>query len=250
MSRKVFKRIYNKICRRRLLAQLPGVDLALQDYSKVSATTGTQWITLWFAVRSILRYKPRCILECGTGASTLVLAAAVQRLRNEDPEYDGRIVSMESVKEWFDIAQANLPDACRDVVKLIHGPREKYEVGMFRGYIHGNIPEAPYDFVFLDGPNFRDENGTAFCADVFRAFDLSPAEEIRGVIDGRASSAFVMQTIFGLASVRYFLPALAATFSVSRLNFHEPFNTTDFSSSVFGRLTLKKFRRQAKRVAR
>ena len=28
---------------------------------------------------------------------------------------------------------------------------------MFRGLIHGNIPHRNYDFVFLDGPSFKDE---------------------------------------------------------------------------------------------
>lgn len=152
---------------------MPGVSTALTRYVKGSTTTGTQPITMWLAVKCILRNRPRWILESGTGSSTLVLAAAVKRLRRDVPGYDGRIVSMESVPDWLATAEANLPEDCRDVVEIVLGPREKFEMAMFRGYVHGNIPQHDYDFVLLDGPQFWDDRGLAFCADVFRAMELS-----------------------------------------------------------------------------
>ena len=67
----------------------------LDDYKKLSDTTGTQWITLWYAVSGILKHKPSFILESGTGSSTLVLAATVKKLMHENPTYTGQITSME-----------------------------------------------------------------------------------------------------------------------------------------------------------
>ncbi len=242
--RKVVQRLYNKICRGRIERALPGIVAELATYSKGSDTTGTQWITLWFAVSGILKQKPAHILESGTGSSTLVLAATVHRLKRENPDYDGRITSMESVKEWYDIASVNLPEKYRDVVEIVLGPREKFEMGFFRGFIHSNIPKHDYSFVLLDAPKFWDENGVAFCADMFKVMDLSDAPVIHGVVDGRASSVLVLQTLFGTGAARYYHSLFAARFSIPRIHFRDTaFNTPkDFSCSPSGRLSFTKFR--------
>jgi hypothetical protein len=211
----------------------------LKTYFKGSTTTGTQPITLWLAVKTILHTKPRMILECGTGASSIVLSLAVKKIKSEDPSYDCKIISMESVREWYDTAVENLPTHHLDTVQIIYGPREKYEISMFRGYIHSNIPDNDYDLVFLDGPNFEDEKGTTFCADALYIYQKSGKKKLLGVFDGRASSAFVIQTLFGKKAVDYFIPALAGTFRLDESKNFEKFNTTDFRNQFTGRLFLK-----------
>jgi hypothetical protein len=245
MMRKMVQRLGNMLARRRIDRLLPGVLADLAAYSRTSGTTGTQFITLRMAVEGILRHRPAWILECGTGSSTLVLAAAVQKLRAEDPGYKGRIVSMESMHEWYDLATARLPDKYRDVVEIVLGPREKYEIAMFRGYVHSNIPQHDYSFVLLDGPAFADENGIAFCADVFRAMELSSAPVMHGVSDGRASSVMVIQQLYGVRAARYWHGLYAAAFSLPRRNFRDADlkTTRDFATSVTGRLEFVKFRR-------
>lgn len=244
--RKVLQKIGNRYCRWQLERALPGIHADLQRYAKGSTTTGTQAITMWMAVKRILKHRPSWILESGTGSSTLILAAAVHRLRREDPAYQGRIISMESVPEWHATAEANLPDSCRDVVEIVLGPREKFEIAMFRGFIHGNIPPRDFDFVLLDGPKFWDDRGLAFCADIFRAMELSRAPVIHGVVDGRASSVLVIQTIFGTAAARYWHFRYAAGFSLPRIDFTdaEMITARDFRCSVTGRLNWVHFRRQ------
>ena len=239
MSRKVYNRIYNYICKRRLSKMFPTMEAELKRYSQGSNTTGTQPITLWLCVRSILSTKPRMILESGTGASTIVLSLAVKKLKSEDDTYDCKIVSMESVKEWYDVAQANLPEHHSDIVEIIYGPRQKYEVSMFRGYIHSNIPDYNYDFVYLDGPKFDDEKGTSFCADPIYLYQKSEKKVLKGVFDGRASSAFVIQTLFGKKAINYFAPSQAGTFHLQDGKAYEDFATTDFKNMLTGRLYLK-----------
>ena len=146
---------------------------------------------------------------------------------------------MESVREWYDTAVDNLPSHHSDTVQIIYGPREKYEISMFRGYIHSNIPDNDYDLVFLDGPNFVDEKGTTFCADALYIYQKSGKKPLKGIFDGRASSAFVIQTLFGRKSVKYFIPFLAGTFQLDRGKSFEKFNTTDFRNQLTGRLFLK-----------
>jgi hypothetical protein len=243
--RKVLQKLGNQYCKWQLERALPGIHAELRTYAKGSTTTGTQPITMWMAVQRILRHRPHWILESGTGSSTLILAAAVKRLRRDDPTYDGRIVSMESVEEWFQTANASLPDHCRDVVDIVLGPREKFEMAMFRGYVHSNIPAHDYDFVLLDGPKFWDDRGLAFCADIFRAMELSKAPVIHGVVDGRASSVMVIQMIFGTGAARYWHRRYAAAFSLPRINFCDADLVTarDFRCSATGRLSWVRFRR-------
>jgi hypothetical protein len=243
--RKPIQRIMNKWSKLAIRRHLPGVVEEVAEYAKKSNTTGTQWITLWMAVRIILKQKPQWILESGTGSSTLVLAAAVAWLRDKNPGYEGRIVSMESVPEWHQIATRNLPEKYKDTVEIVLGPREKYEVAMFRGYIHSNIPQHDYTFVLLDGPAFQDDHGVAFCADVFKAMELSSAPVVYGVSDGRASSVMVIQQLFGVKAARYWHGLYAAHFALPKTDLKDSkLNTPkDFKASLSGGLEFVKFRR-------
>lgn len=231
--------LYNHWCRRRLFQALPGIDREIAEYSRQSNTTGTKFPTLWRAVRLILREKPALILEAGTGLSTIVLAAAVKQLRAGVPGYAGRIVSMESVEHWYETAKRNLPAKYADVVELVLGPRVKYEFLFFRGYRHSNIPSLDYDFVFLDGPSYEDENGGSFCADVFHVVETSSAPVVRGVIDTRVSSVFVLQAVFGSHAVRYYPVARTSDFVVKRKPFRVKISSRDFRSSLWGEVGLR-----------
>lgn len=238
----IINKIANYYCKFRLKRELPNIILELSEYGKSSDTTGTQWITLWYAVSGILKFKPKFILESGTGASTIVLAAAVQKLMHQDPSYYGKIVSMESYEEWYQVAKDNLPPKYKDLVELVYGPREEFTFGMFRGLIHSNIPHYDYSFVFLDGPSFIDEKGMSFCADAFKIMEFSKADIINGVIDARRSSAFVMQLMFGPRAAPHFKPLFASRFSIPRVDLRKWTAKKDFTGNIFGGLKLSMFR--------
>lgn len=241
MNKQLFS-IYKRWCRSRLEKALPGIVDELADYAKKSDTTGTKWTTLWWAVDTILTYKPKVILECGTGASTIVFAAAIQKLRAKDSSYDGRIISMESVAAWRDIAVSNLPEKYEGDVEIVLGEREPYQIAFFRGYCHSNIPRLDYEFVFLDGPNYDDERGTSFCADVLKVMEWSERRFIRAVVDTRVTSVFVLQTLFGVQAVRYYPFIKTCALRLPCKDLTDKITTRDFSSNPFGRLTLTKFR--------
>lgn len=242
--RKVIQRIFNHLAKKSIHRNFPELIDELNQYRERSNTTGTQWITLWMSVRKIMAHKPAWILESGTGSSTLVLAAAVCKIREVDPSYRGMIVSMESIPEWHELALKILPDKYKHCVEIILGPREKYELAMFRGYIHSNIPIRDYSFILMDGPAFQDDRGIAFCADVFKIMEISNAPVIHGVCDGRASSVMVIQYLFGSHVARYWHGIYAANFSLPRINpIQLDLNTPkDFETSLFGKLNFIKLR--------
>lgn len=243
--RKIVQRALNILAKKAIAKELPDAVQDVAEYSKKSGTTGTQWITLWMAIKKIKKHKPIWILESGTGSSTLVLAAAVSHLRSKDPGYEGRIISMESMPEWYDIAEKNLPQKYKNIVQIVYGPREKYEMAMFRGYIHSNIPEKDYSFILIDGPAFQDDRGIAFCADVFKIMEFSKSNIIHGVSDGRASSVWVIQQLYGHKVSKYWHSLFAANFSIPRIN---PLDATlntpkHFSTQLNGALRFIKFQK-------
>ena len=240
--RRAINKVYNAICRRRIHRTLPGIMQELEEYKKLSNTTGTQWITLWYAVSGIIENKPRYILESGTGSSTLVLSATVKKLMEQDSGYKAQIISMESIEEWYNIAAKNLPAKYRDVAQIVYGPREEFLFGMFRGLIHGNIPENDYDFVFLDGPSFSDDKGMSFCADVFKVMEFSNAKTINGVIDGRRSAAYVIQSMFGSNNASYYHSVFASKFKLPNIDLKKVDPSNDFRTNLFGKLTLTLYR--------
>ena len=231
--------LYHYYSKYRLITLVPGVQDLMDDYTAKTDSTGTKYPTLYKAVKSILQKKPSYILECGTGTSTLVLAETILLMQKKDPSYRCKIISMESIPKWYDMACALLPAKYSEFVEIRLGERELYEYSMFRGYSHSNIPEHPYDFVFLDGPNYTDGNGGATCMDAIRIRLLSNLESLSCVVDTRVSSVFMMQTIFGSSAVKYYPFFRTCVFEMTKIKLKPKINSDNFSSNFSGKLTVK-----------
>ena len=95
-----------------------------------------------------------------------------------------------------------------------------------------------YDFVFFDGPSYNDDNGSSFCSDILEIMEISNSPVIRGVIDTRVSSVFVLQTIFGSNSIRYYPFFRTASFELRKLDLKIKLSASDFKSNFLGRLRL------------
>ena len=230
----------NLYCKYRLSKLVPGVRRVIDDYSAKTGSTGTKYPTLYHAVSKILTKKPKWILESGTGTSTLVLAEAVLRIKKKDPNFKCKIISMESVPKWHEMAKNLLPAKYNELVEIRLGERELFEYSMFRGYAHSNIPEHPYEFVFLDGPSYGDDKGATTCMDAIKARLMSSQNSISCVIDTRVSSVFMMQTIFGTHIVKYFPFHRTCSFEMMPLKPNPGISSGNFRSGLNGRLRLRK----------
>ena len=218
---------------------LPGIQKVIDDYSKVTKSTGTKYPTLYKAVRSLLQSKPSWILESGTGTSTLVLAETILLLQQRDPSYKCKIISMESIPDWGEMATRLLPDKYHEVVEIRLGQRELYEYSLFRGYAHSNIPDHPYDFCFLDGPSYSDDKGASTCMDAIKIRLLSDAESLSCIVDTRVSSVFMMQIIFGKGVVKYYPFFRTCSFKMRPIQAAVTIDSSCFFSSFSGKLTIK-----------
>jgi hypothetical protein len=185
------------------LRSMTGLWSKMEEYAQGSAVTGasmSDYLTLYEQVR---KWRPKEILELGTGISTVVLAYAL--IENEaEGGAKGRVTSMEEDPAWHRQAGENLPDDIKPTVELIHSPKVDGFYKMFRGVQYENIPERAYDFVFSDGPDrFSPVNGDKlFNLDLIQVV-LRSDTPIRAVVDNHYLTFYVLQKVFGPKLARY-----------------------------------------------
>lgn len=174
-----------------------------EEYRRQSKSAGCSTGDYWFLYRTILDLRPREVLECGTGASTLVIAAALAECEKAGFGH-GRVTSMEDQAQWHRMSQDLFPDELRPYVEFVLSPRAEYTWSIFRGVGYQDVPDRPYSFMFVDGP------GTRAPSDGMMTFDFDfinivkrADTPVRGLVDGRHSTCYALQKILGADKVRY-----------------------------------------------
>ncbi len=175
----------------------------LTAYAQGTAVTGASYSDYWTLYEQVRRHRPREILECGTGISTLVLAQAL-RENEADGAPPGRVTSMEDVSEWLETARQRIPTELADRIDLVHSPKADGFYKLFRGVQYESIPDRPYDFVFSDGPDRRSPvNGDKlFNLDLIHVVRRSD-HPLHAVVDNHYLTFYVLQKVLGLDKARY-----------------------------------------------
>jgi predicted O-methyltransferase YrrM len=176
---------------------------SLQEYRRQSSSTGCNHADYWHLYAAIRRHKPAEILECGTGISTLVIATALEENEREHG-ISGRVTSMEEHAQWLDQSRALLPERLRRYVEFCLSPTVEDCFSLFRGVRYREVPERPYDFVFVDGPNYQALTDGAMTFDFDLLHLLRRADwPVSALIDKRVSTCYVLQQLLGPALVKY-----------------------------------------------
>ncbi len=189
---------------RRTLEAMPELWALMTQAAAGTAVTGvsySDYLTLYDQVRT---YRPREILECGTGISTVVLAQALRDNATEDGGAPGRVTSMEDDGDWYRTACERLPGDVADIVDIVHSPKADGFYKCFRGVCYETVPEREYDFVFSDGPDRHSPvNGDKlFNLDLINVVRRSE-RPVRAVVDNHYLTFYVLQKVFGLDKARY-----------------------------------------------
>lgn len=122
------------------------------DYCKKTDSTGVginDYLRLYLFVRVL---KPKYVLECGTGTSTTALAMALKHNFEEDG-IEGKCISMEEIDKWHEQAVKNLPEILSPFVEIKRSDRIEKTVNGLAGVCYKDLPELPFEFAFIDGPN-------------------------------------------------------------------------------------------------
>lgn len=179
------------------VARMPKIAAAIAKYRATSDVTGvsqSDYLTLY---REVRKYKPREILELGTGVSTVVLAHALLDNAAEGAPL-GRITSMEEDIGWYNKAAASIPSELAPLIDLVHSPKIDGTYKIFRGVQYAEIPDRPYDYVFSDGPERHSlVNGDKlFDLDLIQVVRRSD-RPIRAAVDDHYLTFYVLQKVFG-----------------------------------------------------
>jgi predicted O-methyltransferase YrrM len=100
-------------------------------------------------VEHCLQQKPQAIVECGSGVSTLMLAACC-RING-----GGNVVSLENDLNCAKASQAELERyQLQDYARIIHAPLERHCIDNknYQWYSTQNLPQQSYDMLIIDGP--------------------------------------------------------------------------------------------------
>lgn len=178
-------------------------DLLIR-YAQGTAVTGASYSDYWTLYQQVRLHRPREILECGTGISTVVLAQALRENAAEDGTPPGRITSMEDSEPWFAAARGRIPDELGDLIDLRHSPKVDGFYKLFRGVQYRELPDRPYDFVFSDGPDRHSPvNGDKlFNLDLIQVV-RNADHPVRAVVDNHYLTFYVLQKVFGLDKAHY-----------------------------------------------
>ena len=157
------------------------------------------WITIYQLYNYIIKKKPKKLLELGSGLSTVVILNALNHIKNEHPNYKPLFISMENKKILFK-HKKKLTKNKKIKFKLVLSKVIKDNFLIFSGYRYSNIPKHNYDFVFVDGPNYKDQDGMSCSFDIAHILN-NFSKKFDCLIDKRVATSYVMQKLIGRKSV-------------------------------------------------
>ena len=176
---------------------------SLQEYLKKTKSTGCGYIDYWYLYDYVRKNKPVEILECGTGVTTLIMATALLELEGEGHKV-GRITSMDSHREYLDMSRDLLPEPLKKYVDFHCSDLMEDFFSIYRGIRYKDIPNREYDFVFIDGPDYKSSLDDMLTFDFDFLYLLQKTEHpIAGMVDKRVSTCYVMQQLLGTDRVKY-----------------------------------------------
>lgn len=181
------------------------------------------------------------ILEFGIGYSTIVMAKALERNRDDWNAFKDKplirksnpfqIHSIDASKKWIDITLNGIRKECKNIV---HAHNTKVTPGLFNGrscHFYDQIPNVVPDFIYLDGPhpkqvNKKDGAGSDWANNpdrVVMSGDLLRIEPILLpgtciLIDGRTANARFLNYFF----YRSWASARDANGDVTAMELQEP----------------------------
>ena len=214
-----FSNAIERRAERVIVERFPVLYRDIADYRTHSPSTGCTYADYLAHYTWIRRHKPREILECGTGVSTVVLARALMENEKEHGT-PWRLVSMEENPSYYEAALACLPahlksDSRLEMV-LSEAVEDTYE--FFRGVRYKDVPKGAYDLVFVDGPDFMIHPGRTQLTFDFDFLKIVQDSErpVSAFIDTRMSTCFIYSLLFP-GKVRYdFLRRIGIVAPVTR----------------------------------
>lgn len=184
------------------------LESIISTVDSLSSSTGASFYDYVLLHSYIREKKPKFILECGTGKSTWILADALKK-NFEESGIKGKLISMESIGHYFEEACINLPEHLKEFVEIHLTDLEDYTFSIFTGNSYKSIPDYPYEFVFIDGPD--DPYVGEYVSlkrpnmDFIKLIQKS-TQPLTAIIDYRLPTVITYSIIFGKNKVQFLKP--------------------------------------------
>jgi len=124
-------------------------ELGFKEELPVTADWSAAADFLFLIKEYCLESKPRVIVECSSGLTSLTLAKCCQI------NGVGKVYSLENGKEYADASQLNLKNAgLNDYANIIHAPLEPVTINdnNYDWYSLSELPDLKIDMLVIDGP--------------------------------------------------------------------------------------------------
>lgn len=144
---------------------------------------GVDYADQWFLYSAICKNKPKCVLEFGSGFSTVMIAQALLDNSKESPGLAGKIYSVDSQPFWAEAFSRAMPKHLIGFWEIFHCPLEKIYYDGILVFRHVGVPDVVPDLVYIDGPVLTAEMGAA--SDVL-FFEERFQPGLLIVVDGRS----------------------------------------------------------------
>jgi len=109
-----------------------------------------------------------------------------------------RLVSMESEDVWHKEATKYFDFNKYDFVDIELSAVAGHRYSFISGVVYENVPSFPYDFVFVDGPNYKDQ-----CDMDFIKVVENSEKKVSALIDSRRTSAIAYAALVGRDKILY-----------------------------------------------
>ena len=186
------------------IANTPSLRDILAYVGGASTSVGlsmTDYVALY---RKIRTYRPSFVLECGTGRSTMIIAQAMLDNLDGAPIDGIKLVSMEHDPKWYEHALSALPDQFKPFVEVRQSPLDVYSFSFVRGHVYKDVPDYPYQFVFVDGPPQGVEGEVVMCDMDFVRVVAGSETPVSAFIDNRKHTLLAYGLIFGPDKVSFY----------------------------------------------
>ena len=168
----------------------------IKDILKKTNSTGISFQDIFYLYSDIIKIKPKTVLECGAGVSTVVISLALEENFKKN-KIKAKIISIEDKKKYFLNLKKIFPKRLKKFTKIIIRDSIEKNYLFYTGRGYKNIPKLNYDYIFIDGPNSYSNvlKTKMFNFDLLEILKFSKSN-INGLIDERISTVKVYQDIF------------------------------------------------------
>jgi hypothetical protein len=167
-----------------------------------SGSTGCGFSDYWELYSWVRRNTPSWVLECGCGVSSGVIATALAQNQR------GRLISLDESRSYLDRAAARLPADLRPWVEFHHSEVGFQRYAGLRGIFYRDVPQHPYEFVFIDGPAGPPRSPAVekpFNSDFINLLVHTPERRVAAMIDQRITTLWAFRQLLPSASIRYYV---------------------------------------------